>query len=77
MFWKNSNYLAFREVSLSYNVPANILKKAKISGLVLTVTGQNLGYLTNKMLNFPERTGNQNGAYTIPTQLILGADITF
>ena len=77
MFWKNSNYLAFREVSLSYNVPANILKKAKISGLVLTVTGQNLGYLTNKMLNFPERTGSQNGAYTIPTQLILGADITF
>ena len=77
MFWKNSNYLAFREVSLSYSVPEDILKKAKIAGLVLTVTGQNLGYLTNKMLNFPERTGNQNGAYTIPTQLILGADITF
>lgn len=77
MFWKNSNYLAFREVSLSYNVPASILQKVKVSGLVLTVTGQNLGYLSNKMLNFPERTGNQNGAYTIPTQLILGADITF
>ena len=77
MFWKNSNYLAFREISLSYSVPASILKKVKVSGLVLTVTGQNLGYLTNKMLNFPERTGNQNGAYTIPTQLILGADITF
>jgi hypothetical protein len=77
MFWKNSNYLAFREVSLSYNVPASILQKIKVSGLVLTVTGQNLGYLSNKMLNFPERTGNQNGAYTIPTQLILGADITF
>ena len=77
MFWKNSNYLAFREVSLSYNLPASLLKKVKMSGLVLTVTGQNLGYLTNKMLNFPERTGNQNGAYTIPTQLILGADITF
>jgi TonB-linked SusC/RagA family outer membrane protein len=77
MFWKNSNYLAFREVSLSYNLPASLLKKVKMSSLVLTVTGQNLGYLTNKMLNFPERTGNQNGAYTIPTQLILGADITF
>lgn len=77
MFWKKSDYLSFREVSLSYSIPAELLKKAKIGGLVLTVTGQNLGYLTNKMLNFPERTGNQNGAYIIPTQLILGADITF
>ncbi|MDP3916128.1 MAG: SusC/RagA family TonB-linked outer membrane protein [Bacteroidota bacterium] len=77
MFWKKSDYLSFREVSLSYSVPTELLKKAKIGGLVLTATGQNLGYLTNKMLNFPERTGNQNGAYIIPTQLIFGADITF
>ena len=77
MFWKKSDYLSFREVSLSYSVPTELLKKVKIGGLVLTATGQNLGYLTNKMLNFPERTGNQNGAYIIPTQLILGADITF
>ena len=77
MFWKNSGYLSFREVSLSYKLPASLLKKAKIGGLVLTVSGQNLGYIKDKMLNFPERSGNQNGAYTIPTQLILGADITF
>jgi len=77
MFWKKSNYLAIREIAVSYNVPSVILKKAKIAGLVLTASGQNLGYITDKMLNFPERTGNQNGAYTIPTQLILGAEITF
>jgi hypothetical protein len=76
-FWKKSDYLAFREVSLSYKLPSSMLKKAKIAGMVLTVTGQNLGYITNKMLNFPERSGSQNGAYMIPTQLILGADITF
>jgi TonB-linked SusC/RagA family outer membrane protein len=77
MFWKKSDYLAFREVSLSYSVPQQIVKKAKLEGLVLTVTGQNLGYLSNKMLNLPERTGNQNGAYIIPTQLIFGAELTF
>lgn len=77
MFWVKSNYLSFREVSLSYSVPVSILKKAKISGLTLTATGQNLGYITNKMLNFPERTGNQNSAYIIPTQLIFGANVTF
>ena len=77
MFWRKSDYLSFREVSLSYKLPPSLLKKIKMSGFVLTVSGQNLGYLTDKMLNFPERTGSQNGAYMIPTQLILGADITF
>lgn len=77
MFWVNSNYLAFREVSLSYTVPATIIRKAKIAGLTFTVTGQNLGYLRNKMINLPERTGSQNSAYTIPTTLILGANFTF
>ena len=77
MFWVNSNYLAFREVSLSYTVPATVIQKAKIAGLTFTVTGQNLGYLRNKMINLPERTGSQNSAYTIPTTLILGANFTF
>jgi hypothetical protein len=76
MFWKKSDYLAFREVSLSYSLPGSLLEKIKIPKVVLTVTGQNLGYISDKMLNFPERTGNQNGAYIIPTQLIFGVDIT-
>lgn len=77
MFFVNSGYLAFREVSLSYSLPTALLKKAKISGLKLTVTGQNLGYLTNDLLNLPERTGFQSSAYTIPTQLVFGANLTF
>ena len=76
MFWKKSDYLAIREVTLSYSVPAAWLQKVKIPRAVLSVTGQNLGYMSNKMLNLPERTGNQNGAYIIPTQLIFGLDIT-
>ena len=77
MFFVNSGYLAFRELSLSYAVPKKILSKAKISGLTLTATGQNLGYITNSLLNLPERTGTQSSAYTIPTQLIFGANLTF
>lgn len=77
MFYVNSSYLAFREVSLSYFVPASLLSRARISGLRLTVTGQNLGYVTNSLLNLPERTGFQNSAYTIPTQLVFGANLTF
>jgi TonB-linked SusC/RagA family outer membrane protein len=77
MFWVNSSYLAFREVSLSYTVPSSLLQRAKIAGLTFTATGQNLGYVTNKMLSLPERTGSQNSAYTIPTTLIIGANFTF
>jgi len=77
MFNVKSDYLAFREVSLSYEVPADILRKVKISGLTLSVTGQNLGYITNKQLNLPERTGLGFSAYTIPTQLVFGANLKF
>lgn len=77
MFWVNSGYIAFREVSLSYSIPAKLLQRAKIAGLTLTATGQNLGYITNKQLNLPERTGSQNSAYTIPTQVIFGMNLTF
>jgi TonB-linked SusC/RagA family outer membrane protein len=77
MFWVNSSYLSFREVSLSYTVPTAILKKVKMSGLTFTLTGQNLGYITNKQLNLPERTGSQNSAYIIPTQVVFGANLTF
>lgn len=77
MFWVNSGYIAFREVSLSYSIPTTLLQKAKISGLTLTATGQDLGYLTNKQLKLPERTGSQNSAYTIPTKVIFGMNLTF
>lgn len=77
MFFVNSSYLNLREVSLSYTVPTSILKRAKIAGLTFTATGQNLGYLSNSLLNFPERTGNQNSAYIIPTQVVFGANVTF
>lgn len=77
MFWVSSNYLCFREVTLSYAVPQNLLQRAKIAGLTLMVTGQNLGYISNKMLKLPERTGEQDGAYTIPTQLVFSANLTF
>lgn len=76
MFWRKSDYLAFREVTLSYSLPTSLLSRVKIPKAVFSVTGQNLGYLTDRLLNLPERTGNTNGAYIIPTQLIFGLDIT-
>jgi hypothetical protein len=48
-----------------------------MSNLTFTASGQNLGYITNSLLNFPERSGNQNSAYIIPTQVVFGANLTF
>src|SRR5690606_35666223 len=42
LFYVNSSYLAIREVSLSYSVPKEWISRAKIAGLTLTATGQNL-----------------------------------
>jgi len=76
MFWVKSNYLCFREVTLSYAIPPALLKRARIEGLSLMLTGQNLGYISNELLRLPERTGQQDGAYTIPTQVVFSANIT-
>jgi TonB-linked SusC/RagA family outer membrane protein len=77
IFWKNSSYLSFREVSLSYDLPKSVLTKIKIEGLSFTITAQNLGYISNKLLRLPERTGSTDGAYTIPTQVIFSTNLTF
>lgn len=77
MFWVNSSYLAFREVSLSYTLPDYITNKARMSGVTFTATGQNLGYISNKLMNLPERTGSRNSAYTIPTILLFGVKTNF
>ena len=46
MFVYNGNYLALRELSLTYRLPSIWVQKAKLSNVELSVTGQNLGYLT-------------------------------
>lgn len=56
MFAYNGNYLSFREIALSYNLPSNWVRKAGLGSVMLSVTGQNLGYLTEaKHLFSPER----------------------
>jgi TonB-linked SusC/RagA family outer membrane protein len=77
MFFVNSSYLAFREVTLSYSLPKDLISRIKMSAFSVNLSGQNLGYLTNKYLTLPERTGSQNSGYIIPTQFILGINATF
>lgn len=88
MFVYNGNYLAFREISFTYSLPKNLLNKWNIQNLDLTITGQNLGYLTAaKNVHSPELSNeggiwsedgpDRSGGYPLPRTLIFGINLTF
>ena len=62
------NYIALREISLSYKVPQNIASKLKAKNLNVGFSARNLGYLYNSLPNnlHPETVrGNQSGEFRI------------
>ena len=74
----NGDYLAFREITLSYSVPASIVNKINMQGLTLSVSGQNLGYWTEcKHIATPEYGRNTWGNYRLPRTVIFGLNVTF
>ncbi|MCM1484013.1 MAG: SusC/RagA family TonB-linked outer membrane protein [Muribaculaceae bacterium] len=83
-FAQNGNYLACRELSLSYQLPKVILDKFRCQGLTLSVTGQNLGYIKSCTIPLPDNTtywsGNtagNGGTYNLPRTVIFGVNVTF
>ncbi|WP_165024957.1 SusC/RagA family TonB-linked outer membrane protein [Dysgonomonas sp. ZJ279] len=48
---KKLNYIALRDVALTYRVPGAFCRKMKAKNMNLTVSGHNLGYLLNSMPN--------------------------
>ena len=84
-FWATKgNYLAFREVQLSYTLPKNWVNKFRCQNLTLSVTGQNLGYLTSSSTPIPDyaqyshgNTGGYGGTYPLPVTVLFGLNVTF
>ncbi len=58
MFAYRGDYLAIREISLSYSLPESVAKMLKMQRAEVSITGQNLGYIT----------GAKNVALLKPTQ---------
>ena len=75
------DYLALRELSLSYSLPQHWAKKLFCQNITLSVTGQNLGYLSaaTKTMTIPESSTGDGGygQYPIPRKFILGLNVTF
>lgn len=50
-WFKTLNYIAFRDLSLSYMFDNKIANKIGVHNLSITAAGHNLGYLLNTMPN--------------------------
>ncbi len=75
-FWEKGDYLALREVTLSYDVPAAYFNDA-IKRLSLFVTGSNLHYFKSFSGDTPEIGGVQYGAFPVPKTVTIGLNLTF
>lgn len=75
---EKGDFLAFREVSVSYNLPIEILRKIYASSLNIFASVYNVAYLTKyKGLNPEIYTGFDPGGYPRPRQFSLGATLKF
>ncbi|RYY26597.1 MAG: SusC/RagA family TonB-linked outer membrane protein, partial [Sphingobacteriaceae bacterium] len=82
---EKGDYLAIRELTLSYTIPAAFLKKLKMSALRFSVTGNNLYYFTGYKGPNPEDGGfttspslkGDFGRYPVTRNFIFGANVTF
>lgn len=82
MFAYRGDYLAIREISLSYSLPESVAKMLKIQRAEVSITGQNLGYITGaKNVGSPEANPKDNGAvgqgYSLPRTILFGVNLTF
>lgn len=71
IFYEKGDYLAVREVTLSYTLPSKVFRN-KITGLNLHVSGNNLYYLSKYLGPSPEEGGTDNGRYPMPRNIIVG-----
>lgn len=83
-FTQSGNYLACRELSLSYALPKFICEKVACTGITVSVTGQNLGYIKSCTIPLPDNTtytsGNTagwGGTYNLPRTVLFGLNVTF
>ncbi|SHG20760.1 TonB-linked outer membrane protein, SusC/RagA family [Salegentibacter echinorum] len=74
-FWEKGDYLAIRELTLSYDLPTETFTD-KIKKLSLYVTGTNLHYFKSYSGDTPEQGGYQAGQFPLPRTFTLGLNLT-
>lgn len=77
LFVYDASYLCFREISLSYALGKEWLNRIGSSGIQLSVTGQNLGYLSKSKSWTPEQGGAFDPGWSLPRTIIFGVSFKF
>jgi TonB-linked SusC/RagA family outer membrane protein len=75
---QKGDFLAFREISIGYDIPKELLRRTHFAGLNVFASVNNLGYITGyKGFNPETYTGVDGGGYPRPRQYSLGATLKF
>ncbi|MGL5773597.1 MAG: SusC/RagA family protein, partial [Bacteroidales bacterium] len=77
MFAYKGNYLAIREISLTYSLPQLWAKKIYCQKLDVSVTGQNLGYITSAKTVASPEVSNAGSGYALPRSVLFGVNVSF
>lgn len=77
MFVYDGAYLAVRELCLSYSLPKKWMDAIHAQKIELSITGQNLGYITKARVVNPSLGGLIQSTYPVPRTLLFGATLTF
>src|SRR5690606_2165866 len=77
LFYQPGNFLALREMTLSYSIPKHLIEKTGLKSLSVNATGNNLHYFTDFRGLSPEDGGIDVGTYPVPKNLIFGLKINF
>lgn len=77
VYHEKGDFLAIREVTLSYVLPKHLTERAKLGQVRLNATGNNLYYFTNYFGPVPEEGGQDNGHYPIPRTITFGINVSF
>ncbi|MFC4870810.1 SusC/RagA family TonB-linked outer membrane protein [Negadavirga shengliensis] len=76
-FHERGNYLAVRELTLSYSLPQRWTDAIKTGSIRTYFTGSNLYYFTQYTGLNPEVGGTDAGRYPIPRSFMLGVNVNF
>ena len=78
-FIEKGDFFRFKDVTLSYDMPHNIISKAKLSSARIYLSGQNVYTLHDVNFWDPERgiDGMGTGIYPMTKSFIVGLDLAF
>lgn len=77
IYYERGDFLALRELTLSYSFPKLLIRKLNVSNLNVYATGNNLHYFTKYRGLSPEDGGMDLGGYPPARNFIFGVTLSF